>query len=856
VVPIRLYLRDFMSYGDQGEELNFSFHVACLSGNNGDGKSALLDAMTWALFGVARGLSASGAGADDLIRTAPGVNEAVVELDFRIGDQIYRVRRSRHRKRGGSLELAAWDGQEFRRLTSLHKRDTQQMLLDLLRMDYETFVSSSFLLQGQADRFTTQTPSERKRILAQILGLGRYDVLEERAREKAKAAKAAARQHQEEITRLEEQAAQAEECRAQLERCAAAVTAAESHEQGLQQEEREAQAALNDLLQKQERLRQLEVQYSGLMADRERIAEQARPLQKRLEAKRALVARREEIEVNHHALQQARAEDQEMAQKLAAFNRLAEQQQVLMREVEIERQRLQSALEHLEGQWRDLESKASLREALQEKMARLEQQQVRLRTGRERLDAIKGEQAQAAAEAESLARSNDELSQRLAELKQRLEMLYETAEPRCPLCESELDEEKRRQLVSRLQAQGQQDSEKVKAQAASIRQVEAGLAGRAAEQEDLEAQLAAAEELPKNLGELSQQLEHARQAAEQQQEVGEQTAELRRRLEGAEYAAEARAGLQQCREGVAQLGYDAERHRQAALEARRLAEYERLKVELEQALVTAQEEAAALEALAEGERGKAASAEACLEQGKALQAELGLLAAAQQRLEGVKGALAAAAEDSRRLAQESARWQERWERCEEARAAREGRAADKRQAEREGLIYSELATAFSKRGIQAIIIENVVPQLVADANELLCRLTAGQMQVAIVTRSTSGRGEPQETLEILLSDQMGTRRYELYSGGEAFRANFAVRIALSRLLAQRAGAKLQTLVLDEGFGTQDSQGRERLVDAIHAVAGDFERILVITHIDDLKEAFAYRVEVTKDEKGSHLAVIG
>jgi exonuclease SbcC len=47
--------------------------------------------------------------------------------------------------------------------------------------------------------------------------------------------------------------------------------------------------------------------------------------------------------------------------------------------------------------------------------------------------------------------------------------------------------------------------------------------------------------------------------------------------------------------------------------------------------------------------------------------------------------------------------------------------------------------------------------------------------------------------------------YETYSGGEAFRINFAIRLVLAKLLAQRAGAALQLLIVDEGFGTQDAQ---------------------------------------------------
>jgi len=72
---------------------------------------------------------------------------------------------------------------------------------------------------------------------------------------------------------------------------------------------------------------------------------------------------------------------------------------------------------------------------------------------------------------------------------------------------------------------------------------------------------------------------------------------------------------------------------------------------------------------------------------------------------------------------------------------------------------------------------------------------------------------------------------------------------------RRAGAQLQTLVIDEGFGTQDAQGRERLVEAINAIQDDFARVLVITHIDELKDAFPVRIEVTKTPEGSVVKVV-
>jgi exonuclease SbcC len=134
-------------------------------------------------------------------------------------------------------------------------------------------------------------------------------------------------------------------------------------------------------------------------------------------------------------------------------------------------------------------------------------------------------------------------------------------------------------------------------------------------------------------------------------------------------------------------------------------------------------------------------------------------------------------------------------------------------------------------------------------------MTDGRMNLRFETqREARSSDSTIETLDIRISDEMGTRDYELYSGGEAFRINFAIRIAISKVLARRAGASLQTLVMDEGFGTQDAQGRERLVEAINAIQEDFEKIFVITHIDELKDAFPVQIHVWKTAEGSQVAI--
>ncbi|MBF2066915.1 MAG: SMC family ATPase [Calothrix sp. C42_A2020_038] len=177
-------------------------------------------------------------------------------------------------------------------------------------------------------------------------------------------------------------------------------------------------------------------------------------------------------------------------------------------------------------------------------------------------------------------------------------------------------------------------------------------------------------------------------------------------------------------------------------------------------------------------------------------------------------------------------------------------------------VYQELAQAFGKNGIQALMIENVLPQLEAETNQLLARLSANQLHIQFVTQRYGRNGKATkknakliDTLDILIADAKGTRAYETYSGGEAFRINFAIRLALAKLLAQRAGAALQMLIVDEGFGTQDAEGCDRLIAAINAIAPDFACILTVTHMPHLKEAFQARIEVNKTQQGSHLRLL-
>jgi len=106
MVPLKLSLKNFLSYGENTSTLDFrDFDIACLTGKNGHGKSALIDALTWALWGKCRVKIK-----DEVIKR--GASEARVELEFDSENNIYRILRVIERKKSGtstSINLSIFD---------------------------------------------------------------------------------------------------------------------------------------------------------------------------------------------------------------------------------------------------------------------------------------------------------------------------------------------------------------------------------------------------------------------------------------------------------------------------------------------------------------------------------------------------------------------------------------------------------------------------------------------------------------------------------------------------------------------------------------------------------------------------
>ncbi len=976
MIPQRLVLRDFLSY--QALDLDLvGIRAACIWGPNGAGKSSLLEAIIWSVWGKSRAVSE-----EDLIRT--GALEAQVRFRFAVGDTSYQVCRTRSRGGSSSLEFQAVVGDRLQSLTGRGLRATQQLIIERLKLDYETFLNSAYLRQGRADEFMLRRPAERKQILAEILSLNECDRLAEKARDVARRCRGeiqalelqhrALQKQQQELgdipaqiaavtaewqalqtaaegdrqrlqelahrQQLRQQLQQAQEwCRQQVATLtqtlhpltqqqrqwahqrreweavlaqAAAIRAAADRYRAQQALERRYQQQEAQHRQWQERYRELQQQEQARQNEvrlaLRAIAAEQQALQQQQEELHGLLQKSAEIKAAAERAQRARAELQEYDRRYSQWQPRERYRQERQRYWDTEEARLRTRLEErqrypVEAPSPDLDSEIERLQKLQVYRDRV------LEKGMERRDF-----------AQTLATRQQEVEQRLARLQSDLERLQPTiaqtdaAYPPCPLCDRPLSPasweavhrkhqaqiretqserwllEQQRQVTAHEQAilrqeyrrleeelkalpiylerrgQSQAAHQQQQARAQEIAALEAELTQRLQERDRemaaLTAELAALDyderthalwrsEVDRHRwvdGRLAE-LEKAQRQAAKLAERWPQLQAQAQALQAQQQNPQAAAALAECEAALAQIAYDPAAHAQLRavcadssplLAEQNLAIAERQYPALHQQEQQLQAQIQALHRQKQQAEQEQQQREAALAQCPDPTPEQTRLEAQQaerrQQLDRCLARLGQLRQAEQQLAQLQQQQQETTQALQ--------------RAKHREFLHRELDRAFGKNGLQALAVETVLPQLEIEANRLLGQLSDRRLHLRFVTQ----KGKREDTLDIEIADERGTRPYETYSGGEAFRINFAVRLALARLLAQRKGGQLQTLIVDEGFGSQDAEGCDRLVAALNAIAEEFACILVVTHLPRLRDAFPTVLEVSKTANGSRVTV--
>ncbi|OGE18022.1 hypothetical protein A3F00_03495 [Candidatus Daviesbacteria bacterium RIFCSPHIGHO2_12_FULL_37_11] len=720
MIPVKLKLHNFTSYGENVPELDFTkFHLAAISGQNGAGKSSILDAITWCVWGWSR----AGDNADQLVRL--GASDMQVEFSFDLDGHKFTVKRNRTTKHGGTSALEFWSGSH--NLTEGTIKVTQQKIIDTLHLSFETFTNSSFLRQGHADEFTTKGPTDRKRILADILGLAHYDILEEKAREKVKEAENKLKLLEYQLLEIDAELSQKEKSQEKKIAAEKKISEVEINISILEKELKnltDQKATLNAAKEQQYKLKQT---LSDLQKERDKILAQGK-------------SRAEKIKQLHEQLKELPIIDEKI-RKLKALEKEKDEYTIIRQkksDLENEFNRIKYSL--------DLKNK-----------------------------------------------DKQTLEKKISEAKSQVEDLSKES-AKCPTCGQEIGKDSKHRVLDEVELKIRDlESEKVKIETAD-------------------------EEL--NIKNLESEIALIKTDDHKYQEILQKLTELPNLQERREKSIAAEATL--------------ESENKVRLELLSLFNNKKSQVE------NLEEEVKKLPSVDED------------------------LANIQTVISQKDSELGSSRTEEKEYQNQLGQAKELISRVEQMEKLSKQKLEEKSILQKEKEAFEELSLAFGKKGIQAMIIETAIPEIEDEANRLLGKLTEGRMKVAFVTqKETKTKVETSEgkmhttveTLDIVISDEMGERPYELYSGGETFRVNFAIRIALSKLLTRRAGAKLQFLIIDEGFGTQDTEGRSRVVEVLDTIKNDFEKILIITHLEELKEEFPTRIEVSKNSGGSTFQVI-
>jgi exonuclease SbcC len=784
-----LRLCNFRQHADT--YITFDTGLTGIIGANGSGKSTILEAIAWALYGqdAARGKK-------ETIRSLrAGPNARVsVELDFEIGGHRYRV------KRGLTQAELYLDGADQPIANSL--TGVSDMLRRRLGMSREEFFNTYFTGQKELDVMAAMAPSERAQFLSRVLGYERLRVAQRLVKERARmlAAEAAGvRAAMPDATSIERVHAEA------TERLAQATERAR-----LSTERRERASAL---------LADVVPRWLAAQREREQLQEALAELRV-AESEAASYARdAERIGRELADVASADAELQRLGEELAPLGPLSEelhQLDQLARE-DGRRQALLESERALEDEIRRLRERRARIETAptleEEVILELEQKRALLELVEGELEAKRTEWVRDRQEAET---KRTTLRQQYAEVKEQRERLVAAGEDgTCPTCERPLHDHYRSvldhfdELMGNLVADGKYFTsriEQLEEMPAEVRELDERRRATFEEVGKLERRLAKVQLAVQELAQLARDLQAKDQRFDQ---------------------------VRSDREAIPG-NYDAARHAEARRELERLrpldARATRLGTQLERrgALEAERDRAAAGVAAAQGRVAVLTARRDLLSFSEQSYADLRARhdAAAAELRSAELDAVAAAGEATGASAAVARAAQAR---AELARAKGQLDALDRQKR-----LHDELDRAYT--------------DLRTDLNVQL-RPEMSELASAFLTELTDARYD-----ELELDDSYNLTVLEdgvpkpVISGGEEDIANLCLRLAISQMIAERAGQSFSLLILDEVFGSLDEARRQNVVELLRGLQDRFDQVILITHIEQVREGLDRVISVRYDEE--------
>lgn len=890
MIPLTLTINNFLSYGNQTQTISFApYKLICLSGKNGHGKSALLDALTWVLWGQARKASTTSKPDQGLVHL--GEVEMMVALDFIFNGQKYRVKRSFSQKYGKPhthVEFGMLDekSDRFISLTDKTIRKTEEKIVETIGLDYDTFINTGFLRQGQSNEFSKKSAKERKEILSTILGLNHYDQTRKFILENIRQLQQKSAQHE----HIEERITK--EIEALLRHIAESETVEIALKNSMIEEESIVQK-IKLLSHERETLIQKEEQFKLLINQHANAEHKQKELRIHLHNEIVNWRTVHASIIAYHNRTQQHAEKKELDETIAGLQKqlhlllitkekLLNIKQAINQEenrlnTELQQQKdsitkniieLESSLRIAEKQAQESTLACTIKETEQSHLSK-QLNELLLHIPSSYLLYDEKEALTIFERHKTLYRNwierANRCKQEMTETHHKQELSNDQDNPSCSLCEQNLSQARKRFLQKKLHDTQNCLTTRFHRLKDGITRLKDHVQKEYSYIQLLEQRKKIVEQQTLCAQDLERTIQEQKALALTMTSMKREIAIHHTQIEQLH-----RDNQQKQKESVTlQALYLQERE---CMEI--LASYDAIVLQYEtfqkklSVLTLLLSEDTAHESLLEEQKNRSTLITQLKKDRTIIQKEILTTASAhtllQQMITYKKSLEESIIALEKNFASLSYKKQELLEKKAIILHAQEKKHAlehekttievEKKKIMVQYLEEQNLAQAFSKDGIQALLIEEALPEIEYEANDLLARLTDNQAHISIESLRDLKKGGTRETLDINISDAQGVRPYELFSGGEAFRIDFALRIAISKLLARRAGTSLQTLIIDEGFGSQDDEGLQRIMDAIYTIQDDFEKIIIVSHLSAMKEQFPVHFVVTKKPQGSVVTV--
>ncbi|MBP6892048.1 SMC family ATPase [Candidatus Babeliales bacterium] len=896
MIPHKLHIKNFLSYGPETQIIDFSnYHLICLSGKNGHGKSAMLDAITWAIWGQAR--KSCGNAKPDAGLLHLGQKHMMVILEFEVNGANYRVRReylNTASKPFATLDFGIQhpDG-KLTALTDKTIKDTQEKIERSIGITYESFTNSTFLRQGQSNEFSKKLPKERKEILAQILQLNQFE-------QQKKIALMHARKLQIDWTTQTNISARINQ---ELISLASVQEQQQQFAEILQKIEATRQNTIiikADLITQAQTISQKNNELLFLTRQQQEFEKQIAQLQQEITTIHTTILTQKPIidfaklKEEEQTLIQTVQLMQQIHQKkvqlkeqyLTIKEKLTECTTKLQQKFQLEEQVLKlnkaTVQETLHLSEKQLIAEKNIQTKLRQNSASFIQQLQYLQTQLQPLANIVQEHAQTQTQFEKNKQLYQNLCAQSAHLKEQITVFakqqidqHHQEQNICSQCEQTVTSEQKQKMIqslATLQKNAETEFIHIREQ---IQNLKVTLTEEHTHLQKLQTDCNKFILLSTKIDEQTKQYKIlSDQLIEQNQKITLQETtliELQKNITNLNIELEflskkihedlqspkitqMQKTLQSIEQEAKIIQYQPQQHQEFE---RKLTNIRKILTEHQASNDSAQRETLQLQ-LAQLHK----NLEIIQFQQREVQEKLKLFTNLEQQRHDLRlqeqqfeKNIQELEKEYQQLLVQKGTLEQQQKKQRELESEQTKLQVTIKTMYQDMIDYQEIAKALGKDGIQALLIEQAIPEIEHETNQILARLTNNQTQIFIESLRDLKKGGSKETLDIKISDSFGLRDYEMFSGGEAFRIDFALRIGISKLLARRAGTTLQTIFIDEGFGSQDEEGLQLIMDNIYKIQDDFAKIIIVSHLPEMKEQFPVQFIIEKKRSGSTVSIV-